>query len=128
MNRFIKNDHNQQSLVVDQKTSYLIYQAMESLCQNNQASVLLKQQAMELADFIIDPDNFDCPTLFHRFRELEKCPNCQGSGTIKIMPDESDDEVRFEKCKTCQGEGQLYFIITKKGYAPTEQIRKQMAK
>ena len=128
MNRFIKTDHNEQSLVVDQKTSYLIYQAMESLCQNHQASISIKQQAMELADFIIDLDNYDCPTLFHRYREIEKCPHCQGSGTIKIMPDESDDEVRFEKCKTCVGEGQLYFIVVKKGYAPTEQIRKQMAK
>ena len=128
MNKFVKTDHGQQSLVIDQKTSYLIYQAMDHLRESNQASISLKQQAQELSEFILDQQNFDDPTLFHRFRDVDKCPECEGSGRIKIMPDDRDDEVRFEKCGKCLGEGQLYFIIVKKGYAPTEQIRKQMAK
>jgi len=128
MNKFVKTDHGQQALVIDQNTSYLIIQALESLRQSSQYSIQLKQQAQDLQEFLPETENYDLPTLFHRFREIEKCPNCQGSGKIKMRPDDRDDEIRYEKCDKCLGEGQLYFIIIKKGYAPTEQIRKQMAR
>lgn len=128
MSKFIKTDHGQQSLALDQKTHYLLVQAMEFLQQSNQSSTVLKQQALALSDFILDAENHDLPTFFQRYKEIEVCPGCAGAGRIKFMPDNMDDEVRYEKCKMCVGEGRLYYIITKKGYAPTEQIRKQMAK
>lgn len=128
MRTLIQTDHAQQSLVLDQHTMLLIQTGMNSLLKTQNTPENVKQDARELSSFLLDPENHDLPALFTRFREIDKCPACLGAGKLKIYPDDRNDEIRFEKCDTCQGEGQLYFIILKKGYAPTEQIRRKMAR
>lgn len=126
--RLIKTDHNEQSLVMDKTTKSFIVESLTLVSQSTELPLKSKQQASDFIEFLLDTDNYDSPTLSHRYREIANCPSCNGTGKIKHMPDDRDDEVRFERCETCMGIGQLYFIILKKGYAPTEQIRKQMAK
>lgn len=128
MKTLIKTDHDQQSLALDLDTMILVQQALECLMNTPATKEKIKQDALALSLFLLDPENYDLPTLFHRFREINTCPSCQGAGKLKIYPDDRNDEVRYEACEICLGEGQLYFIILKKGYAPTDQIRRKMAR
>lgn len=126
--KLIQTDFQEQALVLLPRTKYLIMEAIESMLNSRYGSVELRNEAMELLEFLGNSDNQDSPNLFQKSHSLNKCQDCSGSGQQKILPEDSNDDVQFLTCSRCLGSGQLYTEIIRKGYVPTDVHRRKFAK
>ena len=127
--KITKTDHHEQSLVLFPHIICLIREGMEAITNDNRLSSILRDDALELKRFIESPDTDDKPAIFQRSHgNMIKCPDCGGTRTQKIMPDDRDAEVEFVPCKTCEGDGQLYSEVIRKMYVPTDQHRRKLAR
>ena len=123
--KLIKTDHGEQALVLDEKTNLIIQQSITFFYHYKIGSVALRKKSMELLTFISSPDNRDQPTFFQKFYKLNLCDSCKGSGSQIDFPDDRNKEPEFGHCSICSGHGRLYVETIVKGYPPTtEHLRK----
>ena len=89
----------------------------------------MQAEAMQFKRFLEAPDNIDKPAIFQKTHGMMiNCPDCTGSRSIKIFPEDRNEEVEFNPCQTCKGEGQLYHVVIRKSYVPTDYHRRKLAK
>ncbi len=121
-----KTDHEEQSLVLYPRVFCLIREGMEAIMSDPRLSVILRDNALELKQFLEDSTNEDKPALFTKQKSICLCKKCGGSRVYKVVPDDRSDEVEWLPCEVCGGEGQLYMEIVRRGIPATEYHRKKM--
>ena len=129
MNKLIQTDHHEQALPMDKETTYLIREAMEAMIFHQSGSIEMRDRALQLKRMLEDPDREDKPALFYKSHgSMMNCPDCQGTGKFRQIPEDRNDEIEFEPCPICKGAGQLYFELVRRCYVPTEYHRKKLTK
>ena len=127
--KLTKTDHHEQSLVLFPRIKYLIREGCESIINDSRLSVELRSDALQLQRDIEDKNTEDKPAIFQRSHgNMVNCPDCGGTRTQKVMPNDLHDDVEFVPCKTCQGEGQLYHEVIRKMYVPTDYHRRKLSR
>lgn len=127
--KLTKTDHDQQSLVLFPRIKCLVREGMEAIISNSRLSVELRDDALQLQRYIEDASREDHPAIFQKSHgNMINCPDCGGTRSQKIMPDDLHDDVEFVPCPTCKGEGQLYNEVIRKMYVPTDYHRRKLAK
>lgn len=127
--KLTKTDHHEQSLPLDKETSYLVREACNAMLENTRYPVEMRDRAMKLKAMLEDPSREDRPAAFYKSHgSMMRCPDCQGTGNYRHLPEDRNDEIEFEPCPTCKGDGQLYFELIRKCYVPTEYHRRKLAK
>lgn len=127
--KLTKTDHHEQALVIDQRTKFLIREAMGAMLDHQVGSVEMRDEALKFKRFLETPDIEDKPAMFsksHGF--MMNCTECIGTGTQKLYSMDRNEEPTYIRCETCKGEGQLYLEVIRKGYVPTEYHRRKLAK
>lgn len=129
MLKITQTDHGQQSLLIDARTKYIIREGLNSIQNDTRVSSEIRDDALQLQRFIEDAANEDHPALFTKTHgQLINCTQCVGTGKLKFMPEDRNDDVVFKACPHCQGEGQLFYEVIRKYYVPTEYHRRKLAK
>jgi len=127
--KFTQTDHHEQSLVVDQHTKHLIREAFDAMLDHQVGSVEMRDEALTVKRFLESPDKEDKPAIFQKSHGMMiRCPDCCGTRTQRILPEDRTEEIEFTRCETCKGEGQLYQEVIRKSYVPTEYHRRKLAK
>jgi len=127
--KLTKTDHHEQALRMDKETRYLVREAMEAMLFGQYGSIELRDRALMLKRMLEDPDNEDQPAIFQKTHGIMiTCPDCGGTRSRKIFPEDRNEEVEFHPCPTCKGEGQLYHEVIRKSYVPNEYHRRKLAK
>lgn len=127
--KITKTDHHEQALVLLPSVSFIIREGCESIINDTRVSVQLRDDALQLKRFLESPDKEDKPAIFQRSHgNMVNCPDCAGTRSQKILPDDRNEDVEFVPCKTCKGEGQLYSEVIRKMYVPTDQHRRKLAR
>jgi len=124
-----KTDHNEQSLQIDKETKFLLREAFTAMIDNNGMSVSMRNRALQLKRMLEDPDKEDKPAIFQKTHgQMILCPDCAGTRTQRIVPDDRNDDDDFVPCPTCKGEGQLFHIVIRRYYVPTDMHRRKLTK
>jgi hypothetical protein len=127
--KLTKTDHNEQALVINQRTKYLIREAFGAMLDNQVGSVEMRDEALQMKRMLEDPTREDKPAIFQKsFGQMITCPDCAGARSHKLFPEDRDAEIELSICSTCKGEGQLFQEIIRKAYVPTEYHRRKLAK
>lgn len=124
-----KTDHHEQSLRMDKETKFLVREAFTAMLDHKVGSVEMRDRALQLKRMLEDPANEDKPAIFQKSHGIMiNCPDCSGTRSRKVFPEDRNEEVEFTPCQTCKGEGQLFQEIIRKSYVPTEYHRRKLAK
>ena len=127
--KLTKTDHHEQALVVDQHLVFLIREAFGAMLDNQVGSIEMRDEALQIKRFLESPLNVDNPAIFQKTHGIMiTCPDCCGTRSRKIFPNDRNEDVEFHPCTTCKGEGQLYHEVIRKSYIPTEYHRRKLAK
>lgn len=127
--KLTKTDHHEQSLVIDQRTKFLIREAMGAMLDHQAGSVEMRDRALKLKRMLEDPATEDKPAIFQKTHgNMMNCTDCLGTGNEKLHSMDRNEEPNYITCKTCKGAGQLYLEVIRKMYVPTEYHRRKLAK
>ncbi len=127
--KLTKTDHYEQALVIDKQTNMIIREAFGAMLDNQVGTIEMRDQVMQLKQMLEDPNREDRPAIFQKTHGIMiTCPDCAGTRTVKIFPEDNNDEIEFAHCQTCKGEGQLYHEVIRKSYVPTDFHRRKLAK
>lgn len=127
--KLTKTDHQEQALVIDQRTKFLIREAMGAMLDHQVGSVEMRDEALQIKRFLESPESEDKPALFSRsYGIMMNCTECIGTGTQKLYHPDRNEDPTYIPCSTCKGEGQLCLEVIRKGYVPTENLRRKLAK
>ena len=127
--KLTKTDHHEQSLLMDKQTMYLVRESLEALLENTRYPVEMRDRALQLKRMFENPDKEDRPAIFQKSHgNMINCPDCAGTRSQKVLPEDRNEEVEFVPCTTCKGEGQLYIEVIRKMYVPTAYHRRKLAK
>ena len=127
--KLTKTDHHEQALAMDKETLFLVREACGAMLENTRYPVEMRDRALQLKRSLEDPEREDRPAIFQKtYGQMINCPDCAGTRTQKVTPDNRNDEIEFVPCPTCKGEGQLFNIVIRKSYVPTDYHRRKLAK
>jgi len=127
--KLTKTDHDEQSLRMDRETIFLVREAFGAMLDHQVGSIEMRDRALQIKRMLEDPDKEDKPAIFQKTHgTMMNCPDCAGTRSQKIIPEDRNAEVEFVPCQTCNGEGQLFHVVIRKSYVPTEYHRKKLAK
>lgn len=127
--KLTKTDHQEQSLQLDKETILLVRTAFDAMLNLQVGTIEMRDRALQLKQMLEDPNREDKPAIFQKTHGIMiNCPDCAGTRSIRVFPDDRNDEIEFTPCGTCKGEGQLFYEVIRKSYVPTDYHRRKLAK